>query len=123
MRRIAEAVPAETRVTMLIEAFAPRQVHEVKVPDGVLVTWLLRGRGMFDDAPRVVRSRGDRLGAAVHAWCTEWAPGAGAPHATVWLAVGTPPRIARMVRAMLDVDGRRTLVGDEADVIIGELPT
>lgn len=107
MQRIARTVPDDVRVTMIVEAFSPRQVQRVDVPDDVLVTWLPRGEGAFDAAHVAVRRRGDRLGMAVHAWCLEWAPDADAPHAHVWLAAGTPPHIARMVRALLSIGHRR----------------
>lgn len=93
MRRIVGALSPRAHVTVLIEAAADAQVEPFPAGDA-RVCWLVR------TAPGGLRPRGERLGAAIHAWCAEWACGE-APVCTVWLAARTPARVVRMTRALL----------------------
>ncbi|MDQ1130736.1 SIP domain-containing protein [Microbacterium sp. SORGH_AS_0888] len=100
MVRIAERLPVEVSVTVLIEAFATIQRHRVRVPEHVSVTWLVRDRQPCDPSPLAVRGRGERLAMGVYAWCAEWACDP-AVHCTVWLGPRTAPHIVRMAQAHL----------------------
>jgi len=93
MRRIAAALSPAAHVTVLVEAFGANSAGLIDAGDG-RVTWLDRSAG------GVVRPRGERLAAGIHAWCAEWACGE-APVCTVWLGARTPSRIVRMTRALL----------------------
>jgi len=89
MRRIAAALSPRAHATVLVEAAdapSPERLDAL----GARVTWLVRGD----------RRHGERLAAAIHAWCAEWSC-PGGPVCTVWLAARTPARIVRMTRALL----------------------
>jgi len=93
MRRIAAALSPAAHATVLIEVDGADQVAPF---DGgaARVSWLDR-KGVGG-----LRPRGERLAAAIHAWCAEWGCGE-APVCTVWLGARTPSRIVRMTRALL----------------------
>jgi len=93
MRRIAAALSPEAHVTVLVEACGTDREGLIDAGDG-RVTWLDRS------SDGELRPRGERLAAAIHAWCAEWACG-DAPVCTVWLGARTPTRIVRMTRALL----------------------
>lgn len=97
MQRIAAALSEAAHVTVLVEAAVASQVEPFAAGGSARVSWLVRS-----DAERL-RPRGERLAAAIHAWCAEWAcAGDGAPPmCTVWLGAHTPARIVRMTRALL----------------------
>lgn len=98
MRRIAGALTDAAHVTVLVEAPVASQVEEFAASrSGARVSWLVRSDGA------TVRPRGERLAAAIHAWCAEWAcaPAGEATACTVWLGARTPARIVRMTQALL----------------------
>ncbi|WP_043361394.1 SIP domain-containing protein [Microbacterium testaceum] len=93
MRRIAAALPPEAHLTVVVEVCGWEEVGVIDAGDG-RVSWLDR---TTDGA---MRPRGERLAAAIHAWCAEWACGDD-PVCTVWLGARTPTRIVRMTQALL----------------------
>ncbi|KTS07632.1 hypothetical protein [Microbacterium testaceum] len=93
MRRIASALSPSVHLTVVVEICGREQVGVIDAGDG-RVSWLDRAT---DGA---IRPRGERLAAAIHAWCAEWACGE-APVCTVWLGARTPTRIVRMTQALL----------------------
>ncbi|MDQ1124679.1 SIP domain-containing protein [Microbacterium trichothecenolyticum] len=94
MQRIVAALSPEAHATVLVEVDASMGVCVFEAPDAVRVSWLDRS------IEGELRPRGERLAAAIHAWCAEWACGE-APVCTVWLGARTPSRIVRMTRALL----------------------
>ncbi|KTR95723.1 hypothetical protein NS220_04885 [Microbacterium testaceum] len=93
MRRIAAALSPETHLTVAVEVCGWEQVGLLDAGDG-RVSWLDR------TIDGTLRPRGERLAAAIHAWCAEWACGDD-PVCTVWLGARTPTRIVRMTQALL----------------------
>lgn len=93
MRRIAAALSPAAHLTVLVEVCGWEQVGVIDAGEG-RVSWLDR------TIAGELRPRGERLAAAIHAWCAEWACG-DAPVCTVWLGARTPSRIVRMTRALL----------------------
>jgi NADPH-dependent ferric siderophore reductase len=103
MVAIAERIPSDVAVTMLIEGFATIQRYRIRVPAHVGVTWLIRDRQPCDPSPCSIVGRGERLGMGVYAWCAEWAC-ADDPDdmpCTVWLGPRTAEHIVRMAQAQL----------------------
>lgn len=94
MQQIVAALSPEVHATVLIEIEAIAQMRPVDAPPAARVSWLDRS------LEGELRPRGERLAAAIHAWCNEWACG-DAPVCTVWLGARTPSRIVRMTRALL----------------------
>lgn len=93
MRRIAAALSPAVHATVVIEVDGADQIAPFD-GGGARVSWLDRaGAGG-------ARPRGERLAAAIHAWCAEWGCGE-APVCTVWLGARTPSRIVRMTQALL----------------------
>ncbi len=93
MRRIAAALSPDAHLTVVVEVCGSERVGVLDARDG-RVSWLDR---RTDGA---TRPRGERLAAAIHAWCAEWACGDD-PVCTVWLGARTPTRIVRMTQALL----------------------
>ncbi|MGW8482208.1 SIP domain-containing protein [Microbacterium sp. NPDC055903] len=97
IRSICARLPWDAQGVVLLEAAARIQIRHIDVPEGVSVRWLMRGDGTQ------ARLRGERLAAAVHAWCVEWTCGEPAMEWTVWLGPHIPPRVAQMARSLLGV--------------------
>ena len=93
LRRIVAALSPEAHATVLVEVCGVGEIEAFDAPSA-RVSWLDR---TLDGE---LRPRGERLAAAIHAWCAEWSCGE-APVCTVWLGARTPSRIVRMTRAML----------------------
>jgi len=93
MRRIVASLSPEAHATVLVEVRGVGEIEAFDAPSA-RVSWLDR---TLDGE---LRPRGERLAAAIHAWCAEWSCGE-APVCTVWLGARTPSRIVRMTRAML----------------------
>ncbi|MFF5625263.1 MULTISPECIES: SIP domain-containing protein [unclassified Microbacterium] len=94
---ICARLPWDAQGVVLLEAAARIQLRHIDVPDGVSVRWLMRGDGIRQHV------KGERLAAAVHAWCVEWTCTEPPAQWTVWLGPHTPPRVARMARSLLGV--------------------
>lgn len=100
---VCRRLPWDAMGVVLLGAMMQAQIRRLDVPEGVSVRWLIPGESIQ------VRTPGERLGLAVHAWCVEWTCGEPPLSWTLWLAPHTPPHVARMARSLLGVHSQRDM--------------